>query len=117
MHPNKFFNEVALRTGIDTFEIFDDDLKDRLKNLHPMNFVKTKITLPVYKVLIGYETSNCNYKESEKYMVMDYPSDESESYDDFWADMLCRDYADIHRLKNVKILEISHVCDAVLPIG
>ena len=42
MHPNKFFKETNLRTGIDTFEIFDGDLKQKLSELHPLNFIKTK---------------------------------------------------------------------------
>ena len=33
MHPSKFFNECALRTGIDTFEIYDKELKDKLSSL------------------------------------------------------------------------------------
>lgn len=117
MHPSKFFKETNLRTSIDTFEIFDSELKEKLQNLHPMNFIKTKVTLPVYRVLVSYETDNGNYKKSEKYMVMDNPVDESESYEEFWADMLAKDYADSHGLKNVDILEVLHICDAVLPIG
>ena len=117
MHPNKFFKEVNLRTGIDTFEIFDGGLKNKLSELHPMNFIKTKVTLPVYRVWLSYETDKGNYKESEKYMVMDNPVDEEECYEDFWADMLSRDYCDEHGMKNVCVLEIQHICDAVLPIG
>ena len=117
MHPNKFFKEVGLRTGIDTFEILDTDLKNKLQELHPMNFIKTKITLPVYRVLLSYETSSGNYKKSEKYMVMDNAPDGEESYEDFWADMLADDYCKKYKMKNVSILEVQHICDAVLPIG
>ena len=68
MHPNKFFNEVNLRTGIDTFEIFDGDLKQKLSELHPLNFIKTKITLPIYQIKICYFTDSGNYKKANKYI-------------------------------------------------
>ena len=117
MHPNKFFKETNLRTGIDTFEIFDNDLKNKLSELHPKNFIKTKVTLPVYKVIMSYKTDKGNYKEAEKYMIMDNPTDGEECYEDCWADMLSRDYCDEHGMDDVNILEVQHICDAVLPIG
>lgn len=115
MHPNKFFKETNLRTGIDTFEIFDGDLKQKLSELHPLNFIKTKVTLPVYQITMSYSTENGNYKETDKYMVMDN-SCENE-YSDFWADMFIKDYAEKYHLKDLQILGIKHICDAVLPIG
>lgn len=117
MHPNRFFKEVDCRTGIDVFEIFDKDLKHKLSELHPMNFIKTKITLPVYKVTVSYLTDNNNYKKLDKYMITDSPIDEEDSYEDMWADMFSKDYSENHHLKNLQVLDISHICDAVLPIG
>ena len=115
MHPNKFFSEVNLRTGIDTFEIFDEDLKKKLSELHPLNFIKTKITLPVYQITMSYFTDNGNYKRTDKYMVMDSPDEEE--FSDTWSDMFARDYAEKYHLKDLEILEMKHICDAVLPIG
>lgn len=118
MHPNKFFSEVNCRTGIDVFEIFDGELKEQLKNIHPLNFIKTKVTLPVYKVFIEYDTVKGNHKSVERYMVMDNPVD-SETYEDFEADMLVRDYNDAHPdnpMVNPNIMNILHICDTVLPI-
>ena len=43
LHPSKFFEWCAIRTGIDVFEIFDDNLKKRLMNIHPKNFIKSKL--------------------------------------------------------------------------
>lgn len=119
MHPSKFFKETNLRTGIDTFEIFDEDLRQKLMQIHPLNFIKTKITLPVYKVLVSYETPKGNFKEIEKYMVMDSPVDkqEGEYYNEIWAEMFTEDYGKEHSMKNMKVLDVSHICDAVLPIG
>ena len=115
MHPNKFFKETNLRTDIDTFEIFDGDLKQKLSELHPLNFIKTKVTLPVYQITMSYLTENGNYKETDKYMVMDNLSEDE--YSDFWADMFARDYAEKYHLKDLHILDMKHICDAVLPIG
>lgn len=115
MHPNKFFTEANLRTGIDTFEVFDGDLKKKLSELHPLNFIKTKVTLPVYQITMSYFTDNGNYKETDKYMVMDNLADAE--YSDMWSDMFARDYAEKYRLKDLQILNIEHICDAVLPIG
>ena len=115
VHPNKFFKEADLMTGIDTFEIFDGDLKEKLSELHPLNFIKTKITLPVYQITMSYFTDNGNFKKSDKYMVMDN-TDEDE-FSDMWADMFTRDYAEKYHLKDLQILDMKHICDAVLPIG
>ena len=48
---------------------------------------------------------------------MDNPTDGEECYEDCWADMLSRDYCDEHGMNDVNILEVQHICDAVLPIG
>lgn len=95
LHPSKFFEWCAIRTGIDVFEIFDDGLKKKLMNIHPRNFIKSKLELPVYKVFVGYETEKGNYKESEKYMLLNYAGEQE--YDDMWADMFVRDYESEHK--------------------
>lgn len=53
MHPSKFFEECSIRTGIDVVEVYDENLKEKLKNVHPKNFLKTQIALPVYKITIS----------------------------------------------------------------
>lgn len=117
LHPSKFFELCAIRTKIDIFEIFDDNLKKRLMNIHPKNFIKSKLELPVYKVSVGYETEKENYKESEKYMILN-TVDERE-YGDMWADMFVRDYETEHKatIKNIQVLNIEFIGDAVLQIG
>lgn len=117
MHPCEFFKQCAIRTGIDIFEIFDNDLKQKLMNIHPRNFIKSRIVHPVYEVTIRYETSRGNHKESTKCMVLD--SEPDEEYDEFWADMFARDYEAEYKqsIKNIKILKIAHIGDAVLQIG
>lgn len=118
MHPSKFFENCGIRTGIDTFEIFDNDLKEELKNIHPKNFLKTKITLPVYKINLSYITEKGNYKIVDRYAVMD--SEDDDEYFDFWIDMFLRDYNNMnpkHKMTECRINSIERICEAVLPIG
>lgn len=117
LHPSKFFEWCAIRIGIDVFEIFDDGLKKKLMNIHPRNFIKSKLELPVYKVSVGYWTKNGNYKESEKYMILNNVSEQE--YDDMWVDMFARDCELEHKeaIQNIKVLNVEFVGDAVLQIG
>lgn len=118
VHPSKFFAEVDIRTGLDFIEVFDQDLKKKLQLIHPLNFIKTKITLPVYKVNISYETTNGVYRTSDKYAVMDSVDDDE--YIDFWTDMFIRDYSlrnKNHQIKYCQVNSIEKIGEAVLPIG
>lgn len=118
MHPSVFFENCSLRTGIDTFEIFDEDLKEKLKNIHPKNFLKTKITLPVYKINLSYRTGSGNYKTVDRYVVMD--SKEEDEYVDFWVDMFIQDYNrdnPNHKMVECNVNSINLLGEAVLPIG
>ena len=118
MHPSECVENCSLRTGIDVFEIYDTDLKEKLKSVHPKNLLKTKITLPVYKVNLSYITEKGNYKTVERYAVMDSSADDE--YFDFWLDMFMRDYNNDnpnHKMINCEINNIERLCEAVLPIG
>ena len=118
MHPSEFFENCSLRTGIDVFEIYDTELKEKLKNIHPKNFLKTKIILPVYKVNLSYVTEKGNCKTVDRYAVMD--SSAEDEYFDFWLDMFMRDYNNDnpnHKMINCEINNIERLCEAVLPIG
>lgn len=117
LHPSKFFEWCAIRTRIDVFEIFDDEIKKKLMNIHPRNFIKSKLELPVYKVSVRYETEKGNYKKSEKYMILN--NKEEQEFEDIWADMFAKDYESEYKksIKNIKVLGIDFVGDAVLQIG
>ena len=106
LHPSKFFEWCAIRTGIDVFEIFDDSLKRKLMNIHPRNFIKSKLELPVYKVFVEYDTEKGNHKKSEKYMILNNKSEEE--FNDMWADMFARDYELEHK-SSIKNIEVSNV--------
>lgn len=117
MHPSEFFKQCAIRTGIDVFEIFDNDIKEKMMNIHPRNFIKSKITHPIYEISVSYETDRGNYKESTKYMILD--NEPEEEYADFWADIFSRDYETEYKnsIKNIRILGVKYIGDAVLKIG
>ena len=118
VHPNKFFKEVYCRTRLDVFEVFDEDLKFKLQSIHPQNFIKTKITLPVYKLIIDYYTENENHKIVERYMVLDNLLEDE--FSDCWADMYCNDYKRDHpnrKMRDLNITSLEYICDVVLPIG
>lgn len=118
MHPSEFFENCSLRTGIDTFEIFDEDLKQKLTSIHPKNFLKTKITLPVYKINLSYVTEKGNYKTVDRYTVMDSKLDDEDV--DFWTSMFIRDYNKDnpnHKMTKCEVNSIERICEAVLPLG
>lgn len=118
MHPSEFFKNCNLRTGIDVVELYDEDLRDKLKNIHPKNFLKTKITLPIYKINLSYMTEKNNYKTVDRYAVMDSKSDVE--YIDFWVDMFIRDYNKDnpnHKMLKCEVNSIEQICEAVLPLG
>lgn len=118
MHPSKFFDECDLRVGIGTFEIFDADLKEKLKSVHPENLLSTKLILPVYQINISYTTEKGNYRTADKYMIMN--SEKDNAYFNFWLDMFVNDYNDNHpkhRMNNPNINSVKKICEAVLPIG
>ncbi len=117
LHPSKFFEWCSIRTGIDVFEIFDEELKKKMMNIHPRNFIKSKVEFPIYKVSVGYETERGNYKRSEKYMMLNNSGEQE--YEDIWADMFVRDYESEHKktIKNIEVLSIEFLGYAVLQIG
>ena len=93
-------------------------MKQKLKSIHPKNFLKTKITLPVYKINLSYVTGKGNYKTVDRYTVMDSESDDE--YVDFWIDMFIQDYNKDnpnHKMTKCEVNSIERICEAVLPLG
>ena len=124
MHPSKFFDEVGCRTSIDVFEQYDPYIKETLKNVHPLNFIKTRVTLPVFKITISYQTIKGNQRSTVKYIVLDNSHLESADSFNYYVEanvkMECDSYNLAHSknpMLNYMIDKIEFVCDAVLPIG
>lgn len=117
LHPSEFFKWCAVRVGIDTYELISENLRQKLINIHPKNFIKSRITLPIYELTVSYETKHGNYKKLKKYMIGD--SVEEDEFSDVWMDIFIRDYQEKYKnsIKNIKILNAKHIADAVLQIG
>ena len=117
LHPSEFFKWCAIRTGIDTFELISENLRQKLINIHPKNFIKSRITHPIYEITVGYETKHGKYKKLKKYMIGD--STEEDEFSDVWMDIYIRDYQEKYKdtIKNIKILAVEYIADAVLQIG
>ena len=99
------------------FVNFDENQKKRVMNIQPMKLFRSKLEHPVYKVLLGYNTGKGNYKESEKYMLLNNRYEKE--YVDMLADMSARDYELEHNksVKNIEVLSVDFIGDAVLQIG
>ena len=90
-----------IRTGIDTVEIFDEELRSKLRDTHPKNFIKTRIELPVYQIKLAYFTAKGNYKNAYRYAV--FNSKDDNEYSDFWLDMFVRESRSSNeRLRNLR---------------
>lgn len=124
VHPSKFFDEVGCRICIDVFEQYDPYVKEQLKSVHPLNFLKTRITLPVFKITISYRTIRGNLRNAEKYIVLDNSLLESSDSFNYYVESNVRMECDSYNLAHKKnpmldymIEKIEFICDAVLPIG
>ena len=120
MHPKDLLQNCCLRTQVDSsgIEIFDSKLLEALKNIHPLNFLKTELTFPIYKIAIEYKTEKGNYRKTEKYAMFNSPLDDE--YSDMWVDMFIQDYNKDHpqhKMVDCKITCIQKIGDIVLPIG
>lgn len=120
MHPRDLLQNCHLRTQVDSngIEVFDSELLETLKNIHPLNFLKTKLEFPTYKITVGYKTEKGNYRTAEKYAVFNSPLDDE--YSDMWVNMFIQDYNKDHpqhKMVDCKILSMQKLGDIVLPIG
>lgn len=123
MHPSRLIKDSDCMISQDMGGIFDNKLKEKIMNVHPLNFIKSKVILPLFRVSIEYDTIHENHRESEKYMIMNKPMDEEGNgfLDvDFQAEIFLADYNKEHPkepLRNLVINSIDYICDLVLPIG
>ena len=120
MHPKDLLQNCYLRTQIDSsgIEIFDQSKLEKIKNVHPMNFLKTQIIFPMYAIKVEYRTEKGNYRATTKYAIFDSSSDDE--YSDMWVDMFVQDYNKDHpqhKMVDCKILDMQKLGDVVLPIG
>lgn len=118
LHPNKFFSTVMIN-NCNSMPI--QDMRQKLIDTHPLNFLKSQIEIPVYKVKLIYETHKNNLKISEKIFLPNVCSGgvkkDTEYNLEFLINKSIEEYKKDHTLKYVQIIDINHICDVVLQFG
>lgn len=123
MHPSKIICDADCRVSIEIGDIFDNHLKDKLMNVHPKNFIKSNIVLPLYEISIAYDTVNNNRREGKRYMIVNTPIDEKGDqlgFIDFEAEHLLEQFNTCHPEKqmfNLEIESVECICELVLQIA
>lgn len=122
MHPSKFFDECIINDY--TLYVQErEDLKNKLKNIHPRNVLGSSVDLFVVKIGLVYETAKGNIKESEKYTLLPLDVDGYDSLE-LQAEVMCQSNIERenmkhidNRLKNYEIKNVEIITRVTLPIG
>lgn len=123
MHPSKIIGESDCRVSIEFGGIYDNRLKEKLIEIHPKNFIKSDIILPLYEIAIVYNTINNNHREGKRYMIANNPIDEEGDqicFMDFEAKHFLEKFNEDHSknpMLDMKIEDVKCVCDLVLRIA
>lgn len=123
MHPSKIISESDCRVSIELGNIFDNRLKEKLMNLHPKNFIKSNIVLPLYEISIEYDTVNNNHRVGKRYMIANTPIDDKGDqicFMDFETEYLLEQFNEEHPEKqmiNLKVENVECICELVLQIA
>lgn len=123
MHPSRFFEEVKLLDKDIRMISADEDIINKLKSIHPRNFLSTDIVFGIIEFEVSYDSKNGNRKTSTKYVVQKYePGDIDDP--DYIAEIQVESDVDKYNmiyprseLKNFKIENAKLLCLATLPIG
>lgn len=123
MHPSKFFENVKfLDKGIRIIAA-SEDIVEKLKKIHPRNFLSTNIDFGIIEFDVSYDTKNGNRKTSTKYVIQKYEPGEIEDPDyiaEIQVESDVNKYNMIHpesELKNFNIEDAKLLCLVTLPIG
>lgn len=122
MHPNKFFENVVLLDKDIKIVSADSDIINKLKNIHPRNFISTDITFGIIEFMVSYDTNNKNRKTAKKYVIQKYEPGVMDD-PDYIAEIqvesdVCK-YNMLNpksELRNFKIENATLLCLATLPI-
>lgn len=125
MHPAQFAKEVRFQLHEwDMGCCNDKEIREKFLQVHPLNFIRAQIKIPVFKCVISYFTNKGNYKTVERYMVFDNTKIPDDIGEDFYAEIELEGRIDDYnsrnperKLNNWEILSVKKLCDAVLPIG
>lgn len=121
MHLHKFaemahFDEIGIGGTIPETEYY----RQFFKNLHPSQFLNSRIVIPVYEITCSYMTRRGNIRTAHKYMFLYQEHEDVE----FEIDMAFRDWVEnlnhdkpYRGISNAEILEIKPIAYAQLSIG
>lgn len=108
------FQEVAINGTLPQTQYY----REKLKEMHPMQMLSTKLTLPLYQIPFSYVTLRGNYRQAKKYAFF---TEHSEV--DFEAELLLKDWIleenrrkPYRRISNVQILEVQKIAYGILEI-
>ena len=85
MHPSKFFEECVI-DNITLNVLEREELKEKLKSIHPRNILGSTVDLFVIKVEMKYETGKGNTKVSEKYTLLPLDTDGYDSLEALYTE-------------------------------
>lgn len=123
MHPSRFFENVKLLDKDIRIVSADKDIINKLKNIHPRNFLSTDIILGIIEFEVSYDSKNRNRKTSTKYVIQKYEPGDMDDPDyiaEIQVESDVNKYNMIHpesELKKFKIENAKLLCLATLPIG
>lgn len=123
MHPSKFFENVKFLDKDIPIVAANEDIINKLKSIHPRNFLSTDIDFGIIEFDVSYDTKNGNRKTSTKYVVQKYEAGEIDNPDyiaEIQVESDVNKYNLMHpesELKNFKIENAKLLCLATLPIG
>ena len=122
MHPSKFFEECKIDELIMNVQE-REEMKNKLKNIHPRNILGSTVDLFVVKVEMEYETDKGNTRVSEKYTLLPLDTDGYDSLE-LQAEIMCQSKIDKenmkhidNQLKNYKVTDVEIITRVTLPIG
>lgn len=122
MHPSRFFDECVIDDM--TLNIQErNEIKDKLKNIHPRNILGSSVNLFVIKISLEYETGHNNKKISEKYTLLPLDVDSYDSLE-LQAEIMCQANIEKENMKhidnqlnNYKVADVEIITKVTLPIG
>lgn len=123
MHPSKFFENVKFLDKDIPIVTASEDIINKLKSIHPRNFLSTDISFGIIEFDVSYDTKSGNRKSSTKYVIQKYEPGEIDDPDyiaEIQVESDVNKYNMIHpesELKNFKIESAKLLCLATLPIG
>lgn len=123
MHPSKFFENVKFLDNDIPIVTASENIINKLKSIHPKNFLSTDIDFGIIKFNVSYDTKSGNRKISTKYVIQKYEPGEIDDPDyiaEIQVESDVNKYNMMHpesELKNFKIEDAKLLCLATLPIG